>query len=195
MVDPNGCNTTAVAAVVSASKHATYAGAKVAILGGTGPVGQRVAQLTGSLGAEVRVCSRNLEKARAVCELVTAKVPAAQLHPVQTENSDHTLQAIDGAEIVIAAGAAGKPMLIGDWFKRSPAVRVAIDLNAVPPSGISGIESSDYGTIRNQVKCYGAIGVGGLKMKIHRRSIQALFDSNRLAMDIDEIYRHALDSN
>ena len=44
MLDANGCNTTAAAAVVAASRHVDLAGTKAVVLGGTGPVGRRVAQ-------------------------------------------------------------------------------------------------------------------------------------------------------
>ena len=49
--------------------------------------------------------------------------------------------------------------------------KVAIDLNAVPPAGIAGIDVMDKAKDRDGVVCYGAIGVGGTKMKIHRAAI------------------------
>jgi hypothetical protein len=35
---------------------------------------------------------------------------------------------------------------------------------------------------------YGAIGVGGLKMKTHKAAIQSLFESNDQLLDAEEIY-------
>jgi hypothetical protein len=35
---------------------------------------------------------------------------------------------------------------------------------------------------------YGAIGVGGLKMKIHKASISRLFEANDQVLNVDEIY-------
>src|SRR5262245_51782869 len=64
MLDANGANTTAVAAVIAAAKHQALGGAKSLVLGGTGPVGQRVALLLAREGAEVRVASRQLERAQ-----------------------------------------------------------------------------------------------------------------------------------
>ena len=63
MLDANGCNTTASAAVVAASRHVDLAGAKAVVLGGTGPVGRRVAQLLASDGANVTLTSRSLDRA------------------------------------------------------------------------------------------------------------------------------------
>src|SRR6185503_17935595 len=70
MLDANGANTTAVAAVVAAQKHRPLRGAKALVLGGTGPVGQRVALLLASEGAHVRVGSRKLERANDVCQSI-----------------------------------------------------------------------------------------------------------------------------
>ncbi len=60
MLDANGCNTTAAAAVVAASRHVALAGARAVVLGGTGPVGRRVAELLAGDGADVVVTSRSL---------------------------------------------------------------------------------------------------------------------------------------
>jgi len=46
--------------------------------------------------------------------------------------------------------------------------------------------------IREGVVCYGAIGVGDLKMKIHRAAIAALFTRNDQVMDAPEVYEIAL---
>ena len=71
-------------------------------------------------------------------------------------------------------------------------LRVAIDLNAVPPSGIEGIDVMDKAVVRDDVVCYGAIGIGGTKMKIHRAAIQQLFVKNNQVLDAEEIYDLAL---
>ena len=35
---------------------------------------------------------------------------------------------------------------------------------------------------------YGAIGVGGLKMKIHKAAIRSLFEANDRTLDAEEIF-------
>ena len=65
---------------------------------------------------------------------------------------------------------------------------VAIDLNAVPPAGLEGVEPRDRATQRDGVACYGAIGVGAAKMKIHKAAIRTLFESNDWVLDVDEIF-------
>jgi hypothetical protein len=67
-----------------------------------------------------------------------------------------------------------------------------IDLNAVPPAGIEGVEVTDKAVTREGVLCYGAIGVGDTKMKIHRAAVAQLFERNNLILDAEEIYDLAL---
>jgi hypothetical protein len=58
--------------------------------------------------------------------------------------------------------------------------------------GIEGTSVMDKGAVREGVICYGAIGVGDLKMKIHRAAISALFTRNDQVMDALEVYEIAL---
>ena len=69
-----------------------------------------------------------------------------------------------------------------------PELRVAIDLNAVPPAGIEGVEVGDKGTERDGVLGYGAIGVGDTKMKVHKAAVARLFASNDQVLDAEEVY-------
>ena len=61
------------------------------------------------------------------------------------------------------------------------------DLNAVPPLGIEGIDVTDNAVQRDGVTVFGALGVGGLKMKIHKACIARLFDSNDAVLDAETI--------
>ncbi|HWA58381.1 MAG TPA: NAD(P)-dependent methylenetetrahydromethanopterin dehydrogenase, partial [Gemmatimonadales bacterium] len=70
MLDSNGANTTAAAAVLAARRHVPLAGAIVTVLAGTGAVGRRVVQLLASEGARVRVGSRKLVHAEGTCDKV-----------------------------------------------------------------------------------------------------------------------------
>jgi hypothetical protein len=69
-----------------------------------------------------------------------------------------------------------------------PGLRVAIDLNAVPPAGIEGVEANDSAAVRDGALCYGALSIGAVKMKIHKAAIRRLFESNDQILDAEEIY-------
>src|SRR5262245_54262031 len=189
LLDANGANTTAAAAVLGAAKHVELRGATALILGGTGPVGQRADRLLARQGANVRIASRTLDRAQETAGRIAKQVEGAQLSPFQCASAAETAAAIDGAQVVIAAGAAGVELLSADVLKNGKSLRVAIDLNAVPPAGIAGVEAMDKAKEHGGLICYGAIGVGGTKMKIHRAAIQRLFTANNLVLDAEEVFQ------
>ena len=71
---------------------------------------------------------------------------------------------------------------------RFKTLKIIMDLNAVPPLGVEGVQISDNGREDHGVKFFGAIGVGGLKMKIHKASIARLFLANDLNLDAEQIF-------
>jgi len=193
MSDPNGCNTTAAAAVLSAGQHVSWDGLTVTILGATGPVGIRIAQIIASEihAAEgaitIRICSRGLQRAESICEKVSMDgAEKIKLVPMEVPTAAEALQAAEGADVIFAAGAAGVELLPEGWQKHAP--KVVVDVNAVPPAGIHGVQVMDKAEHRGNSACYGAIGVGGLKMKIHRKCIESLFKSNDKVLQVHEIH-------
>ena len=193
LFDANGCNTTAAAAVRIAAKNLDLKDKKVLILAGTGPVGQRAALLLAKLGAKVYLSSRTIEKAQSAIVSLGKKIgecPAPVA--IQVANDVELKSALEGVEVVISTGAAGVCLLPEKIRQAVSSLKMVIDLNAVPPMGIEGTSVMDKGAVREGVICYGAIGVGDLKMKIHRAAIAALFTRNDQVMDALEVYEIAL---
>lgn len=192
LLDANGANTTAAAAVLAARKHLDLKNTKALVLGGTGPVGQRVVRLLAREGAQVRVGSRQSARAQSVCQKIAERVPDARLEAVSTDAHLDLAGALHEQTLVIAAGAAGITLLSREERHACPSLMVVIDLNAVPPLGIEGVEATDKAQKRDEVIAYGALGVGGTKMKIHKAAIARLFESNDLVLDAEEIYEIGL---
>jgi NADPH:quinone reductase-like Zn-dependent oxidoreductase len=188
MLDANGANTTAAAAVLAVAEHVDLSETTVAVLGATGSVGQRVVRLLARQGSTVRIGSRGLDRAESVASAVREQVSGASLQPAETSDEDGVLAALKGADVVVAAGAAGIELLPASVLSKTSGLKVAVDLNAVPPLGITGIEVTDRAALRNGVISYGAIGVGGRKMKIHKAAIRKLFESNSNVLDAEEIF-------
>jgi NAD(P)-dependent dehydrogenase (short-subunit alcohol dehydrogenase family) len=163
-------------------------GATALVLAATGPVGQRIVRLLARERANVRVASRSVERAEAVCRSIAAIIPDTSLTPISSAWPDFVAEAMEAVDIVFSAGAAGIQLLPSHGWELCEGLRVAIDLNAVPPLGIEGIEVSDKAVDRNGVICYGAIGVGGSKMKIHKAAIRQLFTANDQVLDAEEIF-------
>jgi hypothetical protein len=188
MLDSNGANTTAAAAVLYARKHVPLSGATVAVLAATGSVGRRVVRLLARESAMIRVASRQLSRAQQVCDTVSKLIGNAQLTAYETRDDDSTREALAGASVVIASGAPGVELLSENLRRECKQLRVAIDLNAVPPVGIGGIQPQDKALDHDGQNCYGAIGVGGLKMKLHKAAIRRLFESNDQVLDAEEVF-------
>lgn len=188
MMDSNGSNTTAAAAVLAARKHLSLSGLPALVLGGTGPVGHRVAQILASQGAQVRVASRTHDRAQQTVAAIQAVVPGAQLEPVATGTTAELKVATEDIRLVVAAGAAGVELLSEAAWSSLSELCVLIDLNAVPPLGLGGVQVTDKGVERQGIFCYGALGVGGTKMKIHKAAISKLFEGNDQLLDTAAIY-------
>jgi methylenetetrahydrofolate/methylenetetrahydromethanopterin dehydrogenase (NADP+) len=192
LLDANGANTTAAAAVRVAGQHLPLKDTKALVLGGTGPVGQRVARLLAGQGAVVRVASRQLARSAAVCDALHMRLPAARLEPVATASAAELTKVVADQTLIVAAGAAGVVLLPKTALSACNALKVAIDLNAVPPLGIEGVGVGDAGVAHDGVIYYGAIGVGNTKMKLHRAAVARLFESNDQLLDAEEVLAVAL---
>ena len=186
MLDSNGSNTTAVAAVAKMLQVAGGgAGQRAVITAGTGPVGVRAAGLLANAGAEVTITSRKAVDP-AVIEGLRQRFGGTARHMVMTDGSQ-AAAVLEGATMLLNTGPAGVQLVPkGAWAGR-PGLRVAADLNAVPPLGIEGIEVGDKGDRREGVSVFGALGVGNFKMKIHKACVARLFERNDLVLDAETI--------
>jgi hypothetical protein len=192
MMDSNGCNTTAAAAIASARKHLSLADASAIVLGATGPVGLRAAELLALENSRVTLVSRTLDRAEAACESVRSRVSTARLTPAAASTAEEFEKLAANQQIVIAAGAAGVCFLSEGALARLDEVKLAIDLNAVPPAGLADVGVMDKAVEKHGTICYGALGVGGLKMKVHKRAVASLFETNSAVLETRALYELAL---
>ena len=185
-LDPNGCNTTASSVVLAILKafDGQLKGVKVGVLAGTGPVGQRVARIVASQGAIASIGSRTLDRARSVAD----QLSQSSTNRVAGLTNQQLIDEHNDSDVLVSAGAAGAILLNKrDWAKLSN-LKALIDVNAVPPVGIEGVEPGDKDTLREGIRCWGALGIGGTKMKIQRKAIQELFTSNTRLLDAEDIF-------
>jgi hypothetical protein len=188
MIDCNGSNSTAAAAVISASRHVQLEGNTALVLAATGPVGQRVSKILANEKCTVYLSSRSLERSQeCVDQLVAQGIPTSRLIAISSADDVWTEKAIRESQMVFACGAAGVRLMTSDQLKQAKELRVAIDLNAVPPLGIDEIALTDKAVLRGERYDYGALGVGGLKMKIHKASVASLFENNSKTIDCQEM--------
>jgi methylenetetrahydrofolate/methylenetetrahydromethanopterin dehydrogenase (NADP+) len=187
MLDSNGSNTTAVAAVVKIEETlGDVAGSKVLILAGTGPVGQRAAGLLANDGAKVTITSRKPEQGEKARQFISARFNV-QVEAVTLNDPSTLPQLLDGVEVLLNSGPAGVPMVPKEAWTSATSLKAAVDLNAVPPLGIEGIDVNDAEVIRNGVVVFGAFGVGNFKTKLHKACVARLFTRNDLVLDAEAI--------
>ena len=188
LLDSNGANTTAAAVVLAVEQSLGSAPdwnqTAVAVLG-AGSVGRRVARLLTGLGAKVRIGSPDRNQAHEATQSLRVKdlapVESFEIHPGWQPQIAHST-------VIVAAGPAGVEILPGLNREQWPDLRVAVDLNAVPPQGLGGTKPTDRDKDRNGVRVWGALGVGGLKMKIHKAAIRALFDGEPSVLDVEQVF-------
>ncbi len=186
MLDSNGCNTTATAAVVKIISRVPVQGRKVVVLAGTGPVGQRAAALLAKEGAQVTLTSRTTERAQAACNALNARFGAIAA-PAAVADAAATARVLEGACAVLCTGVEGVKLVSESEWQDHPTLRVLADVNAVPPLGVEGSQAHwDGKEIRGKL-LFGALGIGGFKMKVHKRSVARLFECNDLVLDAEEI--------
>ena len=187
MLDSNGSNTTAVAAVAKMlAAGPDVRGKRVVVVAGTGPVGQRAAGLFAKAGADVVITSRKQDAGDRARDLVRQRF-GGQVRCVCVIGPADAAGALEGAVLVLNAGPAGV-MLVprAAWAKR-PGLKVVADVNAVPPLGIEGVDLMDDGITKDGVMCFGALAIGNLKMKVHKACIARLFERNDLVLDAETI--------
>ncbi|MBA3260389.1 MAG: methylenetetrahydrofolate dehydrogenase [Gemmatimonadales bacterium] len=187
MLDSNGSNTTAVAAVVKIEETlGDLSGKKVVILAGTGPVGQRAAGLLARDGARVTITSRKPEQGEKARQFISARFNV-QVEATTLTDSSRLPGVLEGADVLLNSGPAGVQMVPESAWTAVKTLKVAVDLNAAPPLGIEGVEVNDAGEKRNGVTVYGAFGVGTLKTKLHKACVARLFTRNDLVLDAEAI--------
>ncbi|MDB6084603.1 MAG: methylenetetrahydromethanopterin dehydrogenase/methylenetetrahydrofolate dehydrogenase [Gammaproteobacteria bacterium] len=187
MFDSNGSNTTAAAAVAWLAHSRPLAGKRAVVLGGSGPVGQRAAVLLAREGASVSITGRKRAVVQAVCDSIEARF-GSRVEAIEAPSTAERSNAIEGAHIVLATGAAGITLLDARSWQESATLELVADANASPPAGIEGVAMGDRGTASHGKILFGPLGFGALKLALQRACVARLFESNDLLLDAEEIY-------
>ncbi|NBS16215.1 MAG: methylenetetrahydrofolate dehydrogenase [Gammaproteobacteria bacterium] len=191
MLDSNGSNTTAAAAIAKLLTSGSIRNQRAVVLAGTGPVGQRAAFMLVKEGAsEVLITSRQQSRADAVAKQIQQRF-GVEVTPVEAFDAEARARIIEDADIVVATGATGVELIQGEHWQSLERLKMIADANATPPLGIGGVDMMDRGTERYGALAWGAIGFGTLKLSLHRACIGHLFESNDCVLDAEEIFEIA----
>jgi methylene-tetrahydromethanopterin dehydrogenase len=164
--DPSGAFTTAAGMVAKAEQalknvdNSTLQGKTVIVLGGTGPVGSTAAMIAAKEDAKVIIMGRHKEKCQATVELCKTLINDSA-NNISAEKNDNLDSIIGKVHVVFATAAAGIQLLTQSQMKKATKLIVAADVNAVPPSGIFGLDvMSDMAPMKETLSK--AVGIGAL---------------------------------
>jgi methylene-tetrahydromethanopterin dehydrogenase len=178
--DPSGAYTTSAALVALVERtlkteHGEDLGGKqVLILGGTGAVGRVSAALFASLGANVSIASHSdAARAQRVSDEVNKRFSIAT-QGIGAGTPDTLHAALAKADVVIGSAAAGVQVVTNADLAHAQQMRVAADVNAVPPEGIAGVNVMDNGkplagAARPDAVGIGALAIGNVKYQVEHR--------------------------
>ena len=183
---PSGAFTTAAGMVAKTEKalkdkfNLDFENLKIAILGGTGPVGVASAVISSKAGNDVIMIGRNQEKTEKVVEMCNVKYGSNSVVVGLDENKSTILSDVD---VVFNTGAAGIQLMDDSLVKASSQIKICADVNAVPPSGIAGVEANDDVVKMENASndCYGigALAIGNIKYKSQHDCLKLMYTSDK----------------
>ena len=165
MADPSGAYTTAAAMVASVEaaldkQHGQrLEKLRVLVLGGTGPVGRIAAVLAAQAGAEVYLSSRNGIDVAEEAAKKTGERFGVTLHGASAGDRAAVRTSLADADVLLATAAAGVQVVSREDLGFARRLKVAADVNAVPPEGIAGVGVMDDA---KPLAGTGALGIGAL---------------------------------
>ena len=183
--DPGGSFTTAAAMVAlvedvyRARTGRTLKGAKVAVFGATGVVGFAASIIAAQCGAKVTMASHIGVKALEPCVRAGRKRFGVDLKPVAAGRAGDKERLVAQADIVLCAAAAGVRVLTRKQLAKSRRLTVVADVNAVPPSGIEGVELFDRGRLLDgsDIASVGPLAIGDVKYKTQAALFRSMLAS------------------
>jgi methylene-tetrahydromethanopterin dehydrogenase len=200
--DPSGAFTTAAAMVAKVEQalhkvHNTrFEGKTVMIFGGSGPVGAAAAVLASQAGAQVGIVGReDTSRARRTAEEVNARY-GAHVEPIEANTDALKLSMMQEADVVLATAKAGHRVVTKELLAAAKKLLVAADVNAVPPSGIEGVEPMDeakpLAAGSGRAVGIGALAVGNVKFQTQRALFEAMLQAEKpLYLDLRDAFEQA----
>jgi len=191
--DPSGAFTTAAGMVAIAedalkTKFDTdLKGKNIIVLGGTGPVGQVAAVLAAKAGANVRIIGRQLEKAQRTADMCNEEFGDGKINITAGGDADKA-EYMKTTDVVFSTGAAGIELLSAELIASAPQLKVATDVNAVPPAGVAGLDAFDNGKAIAGSNS-GAVGIGALAIGNVKYQVQSSLLKRMIAED-KPLYLH-----
>ncbi len=185
--DPSGAFTTGAALsayVVTTCRdnfNTTVRDKRVVVFGATGPVAGCASIMLAKEGANVQlVAHSSVEKTKALAEKYSAAYDV-QLSCVDGTDEAKKAAIVADAEILLCCASAGVRVIPTDMLKNAKDLLVAADVNAVPPTGVEGLDAmSDAKPIvgAEWALGLGALAIGSRKYNLQKSMFQMMLGSD-----------------
>ena len=201
-VDPSGAFTTAAAMVAAVEKHlkknhgTDLDGKSVLIFGGSGPVGAAAAVLASQAGARVGIVGReDTTRARSTAEDCNRRY-GTNVESVDASTASLKLSMMQKTDIALSTAKAGYRVVDNKLLAAASRLLVAADVNAVPPSGVEGVEAMDDGKAlqagSGKAVGIGALAIGNIKYQTQRGLLEAMLKADKaLYLDLRSAFAEA----
>lgn len=186
--DPSGAFTTAAALVgcvenqLKSGYQQELKGAKALVFGGTGPVGIATGVIASLEGAEtVLVDHLSADTANDLAKEYNRRFKS-NLTGACASTDDQKAELIAEADIVFCTAKAGIQVINGNVLSQAKRLKVAGDVNAVPPAGIEGIAFKDLGEPLKHFSDavgVGALAVGNVKYKLQHLLLASMLTTEK----------------
>lgn len=195
--DPAGSFTTAAAMVACVKKalrdkfSTPLKDKKIAVFGGTGVVAFASAVIAAMDGASPMLIGHDgADRVGKLADEIKARF-AVDVGYADGSNEEQKTALAGGADVIFAAGPAGRRLLTLDQLKQAKHLRVVTDVNAVPPSGVEGVSVDDNAApiAGTNVIAVGALSVGDVKYKTEAGLFKQMIETERpLYLDFRDAY-------
>jgi methylene-tetrahydromethanopterin dehydrogenase len=200
--DPSGAFTTAAALVACVEKQlkekhgGELKGQRAIVFGGTGPVGIATAVIASLAGADTTIVDPfSIDTALQKADEYN-KLCGCSLHGTYASSDADKARLVSHADIVFCTAKAGIQVLDASILEDAKQLKVAGDVNAVPPLGIEGVKLKDNGApLLCATNCPSAVGIGALavgnvKYQLQNRLLALMLETEK-PVYLD--FRHAFE--
>ena len=199
--DPSGAFTTAagmIAKVEQALKNnydTDFNNLSVLVFGGTGPVGCIAAVLAAGSGADVKILGRKKQKCDEIARFCIDNYLDSS-SKLRGASNDEFKDYVSEVDVVLASGAAGIQLVSSEDLKIAKKLKVAADVNAVPPSGIAGLDAmQDCKKLEDSISeaiGIGALAIGQVKYQAQSKLLKKMATSDKpIYLDFNDALNEA----
>jgi methylene-tetrahydromethanopterin dehydrogenase len=165
------------------------------VFGGTGPVGIATGIIAALAGATTSLVDHlSLDTAQDVANAYNRRFSCTLKAAVAANDADKA-KLIANADIVFCAAKAGVQVLSATVLKEATQLKVAGDVNAVPPLGIEGVKRNDLGVpMLHAVNAVGvgALAVGNVKYRLQHEMLKLMLTTDKpLYLDFRQAFDKA----